>query len=68
MPFIKAFLQAAEGFDNPIHYPRSTAEPHPEGKSYEWFVENDREQHGHCLGLSLDDFATDQGLPYLCRY
>ncbi len=63
--FIKAVLRAARGFDKPIHYPRATRVPHPEGRAYEWFVANDRVQDRRCLGLPLDDLATDEGLPYL---
>jgi CRISPR-associated protein (TIGR03986 family) len=49
--FIKAFLRAAQGFDDnkPIHYPRTreqgTSEyppPNPVGESFKWFVENSR--------------------------
>jgi CRISPR-associated protein (TIGR03986 family) len=64
-PFLSAFLAAARGFGMPVHYPRSTPAPHPEGRAYEWFVNNDREQHGTCLGVPLGDLGNDPGLPYL---
>jgi CRISPR-associated protein (TIGR03986 family) len=63
--FVRAFLAAARGFHLPIHYPRSTRAPHPEGKAYEWFVANDRERQGTCIGLPLGDLAGDPGLPFL---
>lgn len=49
--FIKAFLRAAQGFDDnkPIHYPRTREQgasyyppPNPAGESFKWFVENSR--------------------------
>jgi CRISPR-associated protein (TIGR03986 family) len=59
--FIAAFLQAAKGFDKPIHYPRTTKQPNPDGKSYEWFVENERLPQPY----SLDYIVEDRGLPIL---
>ena len=40
--FIRAFLRGAQGFDDklPIHYPRTTKVPNPEGESFKWFVAN----------------------------
>jgi len=42
--FIKAFHYAAKGFDDsaPVHYPRSTFKPNPEGEGFQWFVYNER--------------------------
>jgi CRISPR-associated protein (TIGR03986 family) len=69
VPFIRAFLTAARGFEDglPIHYPRARqpghqgpVPPHPEGKAYEWFVANDRERR-----CALADLADDHGLPML---
>jgi CRISPR-associated protein (TIGR03986 family) len=40
-PIIQAFLHAAKGSSNPVHYPRSTKKPNAEGKNYEWFTENE---------------------------
>ncbi len=68
IPAIKALLAAAKGFETPIHYPRGTAAPNPEGEGYEWFVENeaDRKDEVHWYALpGLDEKET--GLPYLQR-
>jgi CRISPR-associated protein (TIGR03986 family) len=40
--------------------------PHPEGKSFQWFVANEQIREGRVRqGLALQDLADDQGLPYL---
>ncbi len=75
VPFIKAFLRAARGFDDqlPIHYPRARQQPgptgpvppHPDGKAYEWFVANDRIGRDGGPGVCLPDLADDRGLPML---
>lgn len=66
--FIKAFC-ISEGFkDNlPIHYPRIRQQgnnepvpPHSEGKGFEWFVENDRNDNP----VSLPSLLDETGLPY----
>ncbi len=59
--FIKAFLVACRGFQDrlPIHYPRNTRQPSPEGESFKWFVANEKEGRRCALG----DLATDRGLP-----
>lgn len=76
VPFIAAFLRAAEGFTDglPIHYPRTQPKnwlgeddpvpPHPEGKSYEWFVANERTGRDGGDKLSLPDLVTDAGLRF----
>ena len=50
--FIKAFLLACTGFDSglPTHYPRTTKDPKPEGESFNWFRENEREGARYTLG------------------
>ncbi len=60
--FIKAFCQAAKGFSDgkPIHYPRVTPNPDPEGKSFEWFVANERTGGRQ---MSLPSLTDDPGLP-----
>ena len=59
--FIRAFLKACRGFDDkPIHYPRTTKEPCPDGKNFKWFVEN--EKSARCV---LKDLTEDKGLPIL---
>lgn len=72
--FIKAFLVACRGYQNrpggttslPIHYPRAThdgkpAAPSPDGESFKWFVANEKPGARY----SLQDLATDNGLPTL---
>lgn len=53
----------------PVHYPRPTRQPHPEGRNYEWFVGNKRSGRdaGPRLVLPL---ATDDhdGFPLLDRF
>jgi CRISPR-associated protein (TIGR03986 family) len=71
--FIKAWLQAASGFDDhkPIHYPRTRSSgmtghprPNPEGESFKWFVQNAKILRGQVLnGYVLGDLAGDPGLP-----
>jgi CRISPR-associated protein (TIGR03986 family) len=60
--FIKAFCQAARGFDDgkPIHYPRVTPAPNPDGESFKWFVANEKNSDRQ---YSLDSLADDAGLP-----
>lgn len=36
---LKAILSST---DLPVHYPRTSEQPDPEGKNYEWFIENKR--------------------------
>lgn len=65
---LNAFKVACKGFDDclPIHYPRTSQRPNPEGKSYEWFVENNRQQRGQVVnGYVLPNLTDDQGLPIL---
>jgi len=75
VPFIAAFLRMAQGFTDglPIHYPRARQQnqqgpvpPHPEGKAYEWFVENERiARDGGGPKLSLPNLHAERGLPIL---
>ncbi len=68
VPFIAAFLTAARGFpdDLPVHYPRPSPAPDPEGRNYEWFVANDRTGRDAPPGnqVALGPLADDTGLPY----
>ncbi|MFF3409370.1 TIGR03986 family CRISPR-associated RAMP protein [Streptomyces sp. NPDC002742] len=58
-PELDAFRAAARGTPgSAVHYPRTTADPGPETKSYEWFVENEREKGGP--RLSLPSWHTPQ--------
>ncbi len=54
---------------HPVHYPRSTREPHPQGRNYEWFVGNKRSGRdaGPRFTLRLADEDTE-GLPLLDRF
>jgi CRISPR-associated protein (TIGR03986 family) len=67
VPFITAFLRMASGFVDrlPTLYPRAQHSPHPEGRAYEWFVENDRTGAHGGPRVSLRDLANDPGLPML---
>lgn len=64
---LAAFLKMASGFADrlPTHYPRAQHPPHPEGRAYEWFVENDRTGAQGGPRVCLHDLATDSGLPML---
>ena len=61
--FIAAFLKACKGFDDrlPIHYPRVTRQPRPDGESFKWFVANEKNHARFCLA----DLSEDSGLPLL---
>ncbi len=63
VPFIAAFQRACEGFDDalPVHYPRVTKNPNPDGESFQWFVANERQG----ARLALRDLVRDPGLPIL---
>jgi len=72
--FIAAFLRMAFGHPDalPIHYPRArqpgqnNAVPvHPEGKTYQWFVANERTGRDGVQHYCLPDLAADAGLPML---
>lgn len=69
-PQLVAFLRACAGDELlPVHYPRTTSLPDRDGKTYEWFVENDRVgKVGPVNGYSLPDLAGgDTGLDGLPR-
>lgn len=60
------YEQAAHGFSDPkpIHYPRASERPDPDGKAYEWFVGNERIAEGKVAhGYALPDLVGDPGLP-----
>ena len=64
LPFISDFLRVLRGpIDNAfIHYPRVTLEPKPDGKNFEWFVDNDHYRDGE--KLALPEVTAEEGLPY----
>lgn len=61
VPFIRAFKVACTGHSDglPVHYPRTTSAPNPDGKSFKWFVANERSGARHTLA----DLVDDPGLP-----
>jgi CRISPR-associated protein (TIGR03986 family) len=65
IPFIAAFLKAAQGFNDrlPIHYPRVTAKASAESKSFSWFVDNERSGQNGGLKLPLPALVQETGLP-----
>ena len=59
---IKAFVNAAQGGDLPVHYPRTTIPPNPQGENFRWFVANE----GNGQKNSLPDLAdASRKLPIL---
>ena len=67
-PQLVAFLRSSTGVDLPVRYPRRSRSVDRDGKSYEWFVANDRiERRDLKHGYPLPDLAAPQevdGLPY----
>jgi len=57
--FIRAFRQAARGLDRPIHYPRTQAQPDPNGENFKWFTANESGSR-----RSLPPLWNETGLPY----
>jgi len=59
--FIAAFGKASTGFgDLPVHYPRKSNAPRPEGESFKWFVANNSKDG---FKLTLPNLCDDKGLP-----
>lgn len=63
VPFIKAFVNAAEGFDKPVNYPRAKRLLDPAGENYKWFVGNNNARNRPYL--ALDSLCDPKGLPIL---
>lgn len=64
--FVKAFLRMAEGLKKPVHYPRSTPKPTPEGEAFKWFEENEKTANKSVqYGFALPALVNDEGLPIL---
>lgn len=63
VPFIQAFKEACTGHADalPVHYPRTGPAPSPDGKSFKWFVANEKSDERHALA----DLVSDPGLPKL---
>jgi hypothetical protein len=71
--FIQAFCCGCQGFNDnkPVHYPRKRQQPgqnpvppNPEGKAFEWFVENERTGKDAKPPVSLPELWNETGLPY----
>ena len=60
--FIKSFLRSTQGYGDglPIHYPRETLNPRPEGEAFKWFTSNESNDGSK---LSLPNISSDRGLP-----
>ncbi len=53
----------------PVHYPRSSREPNPEGKNFEWFVGNKRSGRNAGPRLALPLAEDDlKGLPLIDKF
>jgi len=50
---LKAILSAS---NLPVHYPRTTEKPTPEGKNFEWFMQNKKDGK---MPLKLADEDTE---------
>lgn len=59
---IESFISACKGFDDelPIHYPRNQKTPSADGKNFDWFVANNKNDGRK---LSLPDLSNEIGLP-----
>ena len=74
LPFTKGFLRVLQGpsKDIPIHYPRTKFERDPDGKNFEWFMDNERGRSYSVARrpevgkqLPLPAVTDDKGLPYI---
>ena len=58
LSFIKGFKRVLKGTQIvviPIHYPRRTnPKPDPDGKNYEWFMDNENGRSGRVAGITQD--------------
>jgi CRISPR-associated protein (TIGR03986 family) len=61
IPLVQAFLRSCQGFTDglPVHYPRLSASPDPEGENFKWFGENERRSRVSLGALH----SPDPGLP-----
>jgi CRISPR-associated protein (TIGR03986 family) len=69
-PFVDAWLAAARGFQQPVHYPRPGQPGNdgvipPDPESYRWFVANERIGRHPGPGAPLLRLQDDPGLPAL---
>ena len=68
LSFIKGFKRVLKVLDSddPIHYPRRERIPDPEGKNYEWFMDNEngRERYEDGRRMALPAVTDEDGLPY----
>ena len=72
--FIKGFLRVLQGPNKEfrIHYPRTNPKRHPDGKNFEWFMDNERGRSYRVARrnevgkqLPLPAVTDDDGLPYI---
>lgn len=63
--YLQDFEKSAAGFSGfPVHYPRTTREPNPQGENFQWFVDNESTSNarpGH--QLTLKDASDMTALP-----
>ena len=68
LSFIEGFKQVLKGPNSeyPIHYPRRNSKPNPEGKNYEWFMDNEngREHYEDGKKIALPAVTDKDGFPY----
>ncbi len=43
---LSSYTASIQGGDGPVHYPRAAATPDPDGKNYEWFTRNEKQENG----------------------
>lgn len=65
--FIEAFCCGCQGFNDnkPVHYPRTTTSPNPDGEGFDWFVKNERTGKSGGLKVALPELWDETGLPLL---
>lgn len=65
--FIQAFCCGCQGFNDnkPVHYPRTTTIPNPDGEGFDWFVKNERTGKSGGLKVPLPELWQETGLPLL---
>ena len=66
-PYVKAFINACEGGQRPVHYPRTSVNPKEDSNTYEWFTQNQKKHRKRFLP-SLEIFPEEKGLKiYPCK-
>ena len=57
--FIKAFEEAALGYEKPVHYPREAKQLSADEENFKWFVANEKKRK-----LALPDLDGGEALPF----